>query len=182
MNHFLKCKVVLQNSLFHVPVKFVASSKRGNNQACKINFSSEYLYFSNCLLLYVLSLFCAYISLSCCKHCPTVGYTKLNHLMDLWFSWLRSLGLSALLAAILFGLLLSFTVISTWLALATGHITGCAQNMIWKRGPWFWYWWVVLCLLKLSEETLVNAVSSGSLGNRWRKRWWTERPSVYIYW
>lgn len=92
----------------------------------------------------MLLFFCGCISLSCCKHYPTVGYTKLNHLMDLWFSWLRSLGLSALLAAILFGLLLSFTVISTWLAPVTGQITGCAQNMIWKRGLWFWYWWVAL--------------------------------------
>lgn len=133
---------------------FVASSKKGNNQASQFYVSLSYFYFSNSLFTYMLLFFfCAYISLSCCKHCPTVGYTKLNHLMDLWFSWLRSLGLSALLAAILFSLLLSFTVISTWLVPATGQM--CSKYDI-KEGT------VILILM----DTLLAKDSWGGLGRR----------------
>lgn len=112
-------------------------------------FISQTLYSHTCFYFF----FCAYISLSCCKHCPTVGYTKLNHLMDLWFSWLRSLGLSALLAAILFSLLLSFTVISTWLVPATGQM--CSKYDI-KEGT------VILILM----DTLLAKDSWGGLGRR----------------
>lgn len=139
---------------------------------CLPNLKGIIEYIRLCVFVYQIVFLCTYFLCTyfCpCKYIPQLD-TQLNHLMDLWFSWLGSLGLFVLLAAILLSLLLSFTVISTWLLCCDrSDYRMCSKYGIKDR---------TVTLIPVCSDLLTKAiwgsiyrctVSSNCVGNPWKK-------------